>query len=129
MVLRCAGKGVDALLAHGEPVGHGNLGPDERLKLGDVRDDDLGHIGICPIWQACRRTAMTTSSKLSLDKEGWREAPGGGLIGGRLTTPPLRGTPPQRGGDNYPCCSPNFLPPPSASPRRAAASRRSTRSR
>src|SRR6266513_4106471 len=72
---------------------------------------------------------MPTSSKLSLDKEGWREAPRGGLIGGRLPTPPPRGTTPHRGGDNYPCCSPNCSPPPSASPRRAAALRKSTRSR
>src|SRR5882762_2970517 len=28
--------------------------------------------------------------------------------------PAPSGHPPQRGGDNYPCCSPNSLPPPSA---------------
>jgi len=49
---------------------------DERLKLGDVCDDDLGILGDSSDSVACRRTAMTTSSKLSLDKEGWRKAPG-----------------------------------------------------
>src|SRR5438132_887386 len=87
------------LVAAGDPVGHGDLGPDERLKLRDVCDDDLRHVDSSDL-VSLPKNYYDDKLETLLGQGRVAQSARGGLIGGRLTTPPLRGTPPQRGGDN-----------------------------